>query len=373
MTTPASEFDRAGAVLTVDLDAVVANWRAMKALLRPGADCGAAVKADAYGLGVARVAPALFAAGCRRFFVAGIDEGVELRGLLPDRAAEIYVLAGPLPRTEADFAAHGLRPVLNAPWQVALWARATDPSAPPCALHVDTGMSRLGLSPAEVDALAADAAPLAALRPALVMSHLACSEDESEPKNAEQRAAFLAARTKLPPLPASLANSGGVLLGHDYHFDLVRPGAALYGLAPRPDAAAMIAQVVRLQGKILQLRDVDSPMTVGYGATHRIRRKGRLATVAVGYADGYLRSLGNRGHAVIGGVRVPVVGRVSMDLITIDVSEAPDHLVRPGGMVDLIGPGHSADDLAAEAGTIGYEILTSLGRRYARRYIGGGA
>jgi alanine racemase len=371
MMNPTSEFDRAGAVLTIDLDALVANWRALRGLLRPGADCGAAVKANAYGLGMARIAPALFAAGCRRFFVAEIEEGIELRGLLPDHTAEIYVLAGPLPRTEADFAAHDLRPVLNAAWQVELWARSAGPAMPPCALHLDTGMSRLGLSPAEVDALAAAPATLAATRPALVMSHLACSEDPAETKNAEQLAAFLAGRAKLPQLPASFANSGGILLGHDYHFDVVRPGAALYGLVPRPDAAALIAQVVRLQGKILQVRDVDSPMTVGYGATHRVGRKGRLATVAAGYADGYLRSLSNRGHAVVGGVRVPVVGRVSMDLITIDVTEAPDHLVRPGALVDLIGPGHTVDDLAAEAGTIGYEVLTSLSRRYARRYVGG--
>lgn len=367
MTT--SEFDRAGAVLTVDLGAVVANWRSLRALLRTGADCGAAVKADAYGLGMERVAPALAAAGCRRFFVATIDEGIALRRLLA--AAEIYVLAGPLPDTEGEFVAHGLRPVLNAPWQVALWAKAGGPTTPPSALHLDTGMSRLGLAAGELDALAADTATLAAIRPALAMSHLACSEDEDEPMNGRQLAAFRAARAKLPCMAASLANSGGILLGPDYHFDLVRPGAALYGLVPRPDAAPLIAQVVRLQGKILQVRDVDSPMTVGYGATHRVGRKGRLATVAAGYADGYLRSLGNRGHAVLGGVRVPVVGRVSMDLLTVDISEVAAHVGQPGELVDLIGPGHTVDDLAAEAGTIGYEILTSLGRRYARRYVGG--
>ncbi len=362
--------DRAGAVLTIDLDAIAANWRTLKDHLAPGADCGAAVKADAYGLGVDRVAPVLFGQGCRRFFVATIDEGIALRGLLP--AAEIYVLCGPLPRTNAAFVEHGLRPVLNTPGQIAQWeAAAALPDAPPCALHIDTGMSRLGLAGDELAALAAEPRTVAGLRPALVMSHLARSEDEDAPMNARQLAAFRAARAMLPGLPASLANSGGILLGEAYHLDLVRPGAALYGLPPRPDAAAIIAQVVRLQGKIIQVRDVDTPMTVGYGASHRIGRKGRLATVAVGYADGYLRSLSNRGHAVVASMRVPIVGRVSMDLMTIDVTEVPEALARPGDLVDLIGPGYTADDMAADAGTIGYEVLTSLGRRHHRRYVGG--
>lgn len=358
--------DRAGAVLTVDLDAVAANWRALRDRLGPGCHCGAAVKADAYGVGVAKVAPVLYAQGCRHFFVATIDEGIELRALLPAAEARIWVLCGPLPRTEADFLHYDLRPVLNTPEQVAQW-RASGGGNTPYAVHLDTGMSRLGLSAAEVDALAPD------LKPALVMSHLARSEEEDEAMNGRQLAAFRTARAKLPCAHASLANSGGILLGTEYHFDIARPGAALYGLLPRPRDAAFIAQVVRLQGKILQVRDVDSPMTVGYGATHRVGRKGRLATVAVGYADGYFRALSNRGHAVVGGMRVPVVGRVSMDLITIDVSDAPDAAVQVGGFVDLIGPGLSVDDLAAEAGTIGYEILTSLGRRYHRRYVGGAA
>lgn len=370
MTT--SELDRAGAVLTIDLDALVANWRTMSGLLRPGTECGAAVKADAYGTGVARVAPALFLAGCRRFFVATIDEGIALRQILPQRTAEILVLGGPMPRTEPEFFAHHLRPVLNTVQQLDLWAAtACRPQRPDCVIHADTGMSRLGLAATELDALAADAALLAALRPTLLMSHLACSEVEDEPMNGAQLARFRAARAKMPCMAASFANSGGVLLGPEYHFDLVRPGAALYGLVPRPDAAPLIRQVVQLQGKILQVRDVDSPMTVGYGATHRVRRKGRLATVAVGYADGYLRSLSSRGHAVLGGIRVPVVGRVSMDLITVDITDVPTPLGQPGEFIDLIGPGHTADDLAAEAGTIGYEILTSLGSRHMRRYVGG--
>lgn len=363
-----SAIDRAGALLTINLDAIAANWRALKGLMRPGADCAAAVKGDAYGLGAAAVAPALYAAGCRRFFLATIDEALALRPLLPDDAA-LIVLGGPLPRTEGDFVENGLWPVLNAPEQVARWAAVEGPK-PPCVVHLDTGMNRLGLTRAELERLA-DA--IAVLRPALVMSHLACSEDAEQPMNAAQLGRFEAMRAMLPPCPASLANSGGIFLGAAFHFQLTRPGAALYGIVPCPAAVPVLQQVVALQGRILQVRDVDSPQTVGYGATHRFRRKGRVATVAAGYADGYLRSLGNKGYGILGGIRVPLVGRVSMDLITFDVTEVPEPLARPDAFIDLIGPGHTADDLAAEAGTIGYEILTSLGARYHRRYAGGPA
>jgi alanine racemase len=363
-----SAHDRACALLTIDLDAIVANWRALKGLMRPGADCAAAVKGDAYGLGAVRVAPALYAAGCRKFFLATIDEALTLRPLLPADAA-LIVLGGPLPRTEVDFVEHGLWPVLNSPEQVARWAAVAGPK-PPCVVHLDTGMNRLGLTRRELEGLA-DA--IAALRPELVMSHLACSEDAGEAMNAAQRDRFEAMRAMLPPCPASFANSGGIFLGQAFHFQLTRPGAALYGLVPCPAAAPILQQVVALQGRILQVRDVDSPQTVGYGASHRVRRKGRVATVAVGYADGYLRSLGNRGHGILGGIRVPLVGRVSMDLITFDVTEVPEPLARPDDFIELIGPGHTVDDLAAEAGTIGYEILTNLGSRYLRSYAGGSA
>ena len=366
-----SASDRAGALLTIDLDGVAANWRALNDRIASTVHCGAAVKADAYGLGAARVAPALYAAGCRRFFLATIDEAITLRPHLPDDAA-LIVLGGPLPGTNEDFVEHGLWPVLNTPQQVAQWSEAVESGGPvpPCVVHVDTGMSRLGLTVAELDH---GAERLAALRPALVMSHLACSEDGAEPMNAAQLATFRAMRLRLPDSAASLANSGGIFLGAAYHFDLVRPGAALYGVSPNPEAAAVLRQVIALQGRILQVRDVDSPQTVGYGATHRIRRKSRLATVAAGYADGYLRSLSNRGHGIVGGIRVPLVGRVSMDLIIFDVTDAPEPLVRPGGFVELIGPDHTVDDLATEAGTIGYEILTSLSPRYHRSYLGGAA
>jgi alanine racemase len=360
--------DRAGAVLTIDLAAIVANYRLLCRRLG-AATCAAVVKADAYGLGARQVAPALARVGCRHFFVATLDEAIALRALLADAA--IGVLNGLLPGTEASFAEHRLLPVLNDLGQLARWAdfATARAAAMPAILHLDTGMSRLGLTPAEVDRLAAEPGRLTGVELAYLMSHLACADAPEHPLNARQLAGFRAALARLPAAPVSLANSSGIFLGSDYHFDLARPGVALYGVAPQSGRPNPMAQVVHLKGRILQVRDVDSPLTVGYGATHQITRAGRLATIAVGYADGYLRSLSNRAHAVIGDVRVPVVGRISMDLITVDVTAAPPQAARPGEWVELLGPRHGVDALAAEAGTIGYEVLTALGRRYHRVYL----
>ncbi|MFN4281458.1 MAG: alanine racemase [Alphaproteobacteria bacterium] len=382
--------DLAGGILRVDLGAIVANWRLLAGKLAagaacagvvqgaacaavvPGAACAAVVKADAYGLGMAEVAPALHAAGCRTFFVALPEEGVALRALLPD--AEIHVFAGATEATLTDLLRHRLIPALNSLDQIAAaTARARASGLPVAAdIHIDSGMNRLGLEPREVAALAADPGLLAGLDIRLVMSHLACADEPDHAMNAAQLARFTAARAQVPALAAakaSLANSAGIFLGPGYHFDLARPGAALYGLKPQVSAANPMRQAVRLQGKILQVRDVDTPMTVGYGAAHRVTGKARIATVGVGYADGYRQSLTNRGHAYLGDLRVPVVGRVSMDLIALDVSQAPAALAAPGALVDLLGPRHGPDDLAVEAGTIGYEILTGLGRRFARIYV----
>lgn len=233
-------------------------------------------------------------------------------------------------------------------------------------------MSRLGLSPAEVEALAAAPERLQGIDLRYLVSHLACAEEADNLMNARQRHAFVAARGKLPPAPASLANSSAIFLGPEYHFDLARPGVALYGVNPTPDAANPMAEVVRLKGKITQLREIDTPQTVGYGATYRAPGRRCIATVPVGYADGFPRALSGRGRGSIAGVSVPIVGRVSMDLITLDVTEAPDGAARVGALVDLIGGGVPIDEVAASAGTIGYEILTNLGGRYHRRYLGGG-
>lgn len=368
--------DTAGAILTIDLDAIAGNWRLLRGKLAPGAACAAVVKADAYGLGATRVAPALARAGCRDFFVATLDEGIALRAVLPEAA--VHVLGAPIPSNEPEFAAHHLIPTLNSPNDVAAWIafgrRGGHPL--PADMHVDTGMRRLGLSAKELAALCDAPEKLRALTLDYFISHLACADEPDHPLNREQWRAFTDAIALVrdarggAPVKTSFANSSGIFLGPEYHFDLARPGAALYGIAPQSGAPNPLAQVVRLQGKILQVRDVDTPQTVGYGATHRITGPGRIATVAAGYADGYPRSLSNKGVCFIGDFQVPVVGRVSMDLITLDVTAVPESLARPGALVDLIGPRNPVDSVGDAAGTIGYEVLTRLGKRYHRVYVG---
>ncbi len=368
----------AGATLTVDLDAIAANYRLLAGKVGGVARCAASVKADAYGLGIGPVARALDRAGCARFFVATVDEGIRLRRLLPNSV--IYVLHGVLAGGVGDCVEHDLRPVINSLGDLEICNAAVGRRGSiVAALHIDTGMARLGLTAEEVAALAAEPQRLARLGAVLLMSHLACADEPDHLMNRQQRMRFDAACARLQHALAfrprlverSLVGSSGIFLGPDFHYDLARPGAAIYGLAPFPNTANPMRQVIRLQGKILQVRRVDRGGTVGYGATHRFARPARVATVGAGYADGYLRSLGNHGSAYVGESRVPVVGRVSMDLITLEVSALPEEATRPGTPVDLIGPHNPVDALAAEAGTIGYEILTALGKRYARRYVRG--
>lgn len=366
------DFQRAGARLLVDLDAVAANWRLLSALVAPAAQAAAVVKANAYGLGASVVAPALAAAGCRRFVVATLDEALALRPLLGQ--ADILVLSGPFPGSESDFAEAGLIPALNSPDQIERWAAfaARRERRFPTAIHVDTGMARLGLSAVELAALAGDADRLAALSPVLVMSHLACADEPGHPLNALQRDRFAQARQRLPGLPGSLAASSGIFLGPDFHADWVRPGVALYGVNPCPGEPNRMNRAVRLQVRIIQVRDVDAGESVGYGSTYHSPDRGRVAVAAAGYADGLFRSLSNRGSGYLKEWRVPMVGRVSMDLVTFDVSHVPEAIAQPGAVIDLIGPDHDLDALAGEAGTIGYEVLTALGARYRRVYTGAG-
>jgi alanine racemase len=358
---------RAGSVLEIDLGAIVANWRLLAARAGP-AQCAAVVKANGYGLGAAPVAKALRAAGCRLFFVATLDEGIGLRDAL-GQESEIAVLNGPLPGTVEEFAAHALIPVLNEPGQMEKWRKlAEERGGLPAILHVDTGMSRLGLSAREFAAFADDLPRWKAIRWRLLMSHLACADTPEYELNETQRRRFEAARQRLPEMPASLAASSGIFLGPGYHFDLVRPGAALYGVNPQPGEPNPLRPVVRLCGKILQIREIDRGESVGYGAAHIMDSPGRVATVAVGYADGWLRSLSQRGCGHIAGTRVPLLGRVSMDLLTFDVSAVDPALAHPGAMIELLGESYVVDDVAADAGTIGYEILSALGSRYHRIY-----
>ncbi|HYM32692.1 MAG TPA: alanine racemase [Candidatus Cybelea sp.] len=359
----------ASAILTLDLAALAENWRRL-CRLAEGAEVAAVVKANGYGIGAAPVAKALRAAGCRSFFVAHASEGLTLRRTLPD--ADIYVLHGLLPGEEPAAQAAGLIATLNDLPQIDICAALGRRGRPlPAALHIDTGMTRLGLSEPDVHELARNPARLAGLDLRLVMSHLACSEEDGNPMNPRQLAEFERLRALLPAAPASLANSAGIFLGPPYRFEMVRAGVALYGANPLERGVNPMVQVVHLQGRILQTRRVDSPRTVGYGATHLADRSARIATVGVGYADGYPRSLGNRGFAHVGSQRVPVVGRVSMDLITLDVTRLPADAAEPGTLVDLMGGNVDIDELAVAAGTNTYELLTRLGPRYRRIYTGG--
>lgn len=351
----------AAARLDIDLGAVVANWRTTAALSHTRS--AGVVKADAYGVGLVEVAGALGAAGCDTFFVARLSEGVALRPHQPK--ARIYVLDGATPDTVPTLVAHTLTPVLNSLEQIAAWQSIARRDA---AIHIDTGMNRLGLPPDELATLVAESRTrLKGLSLVLLLSHLACADDPAHPMNPLQRDRFRAALAKLPPAPASLASTGGVLLGRDYAFDLVRPGVGLYGGNPQPGRPNAFRRVVRLTGKILQLTRVDASHSVGYGASYRPAQRSLVATVALGYADGLMRVLGNRGKAAIGGALVPIIGHVSMDMITLDVSalKAPPAV---GDDVEFLGDTISLETLAADCGTISYEILTSLSRRARRLY-----
>ncbi len=363
----------AAGVLLVDRAAIADNYRSLKAAFLEKA-VAAVVKADGYGLGAEEVVPALVKAGARSFFVAQLDEALKLRPLL-DRchpAIALYVLNGLMPGSETLFADNTILPVLNSLGEIAAWgafARRRE-TALPAAVHLDSGMCRLGLPPDEVERLRADPGALEGIVPTCILSHLACAEDADDPMNARQLAYLRQALTALPRTPVSFCNSSGIFLGRDYHFDLGRPGVALYGGNPTPAAPNPMRPVVRLLARILQIRAIDAPQTVGYGATHRATGPARIATVAAGYADGYLRSISSRGHAWVAGHRVPVVGRVSMDLLALDVTEVAAEAVRPGDWAELLNAEQTVDALAAEAGTISYEILTSLGARYHRVYLG---
>jgi alanine racemase len=358
--------ERAGAFLTIDLDAIVANWRLLSERSAP-AECAAVVKADAYGLGAAQVSAALETAGCRTFFVAHLDEGAALRPALR-RDSRILVLNGAPRGTEGDFAAGKLIPVVNSLGALARWrdhAQALGERLP-TVLQVDSGMSRLGLAAADVATISNTPSLLDGLSVELVMSHLACADEPDHPANELHRSAFDRFRAMLPAAPASLANSSGIFLGDGFHFDLARPGAALYGVNPTPHEANPMHGVVGLGARIIQLRDVEVGTGVGYGHAASAGRPSTLATISLGYADGWPRNAA--AAAFFRNQRLPVIGRVSMDSMVVDTTECADP-PREGDPVDLIGPNQSVDDVAASAGTIGYEILTRLGRRFQRRYL----
>ncbi len=355
--------------LIIDLGAIAANWRDLARLVAPAA-CAAVVKADAYGLGIGQVAPALWQAGCRSFFVAHLSEGIGLREVLP--GAEIFVLNGIPPGEEdAGFAA-GLTPVVNGLEDLARLKMASSGRCElPIALHIDTGINRLGLNHEELVRLRAEPELLARVRVVLAMSHLVISEAPAHPLNRRQQERFARALPSLPAAHASLANSSGIFLGPAFHFELVRPGAALYGVNPLPGRANPMRSVVTLKARVLKLQDVAPGETVGYGADFLVTRPSRIATLSIGYADGLPRRLGNRGHVFAAGTMLPIVGRVSMDTMTVDATELPGGMLAAGAFVEVIGPHVAVDRIAADADTIGYEILTGLGSRAARVYVNG--
>jgi alanine racemase len=363
-----SNSDFEAARLTVRLGAIVSNYRVCQRLSGPAAVAGV-VKADGYGMGAVAVTRALAEAGCDTFFVARLEEGVQLRPIVPQ--ARIFVLDGAMPDSVPALITHRLTPVLNSLGQIAGWNAAAEEmkSTLDAAIHIDTGMNRLGLASDELSMLASGwNRRLENLRPVLLMSHLACADDPKAKMNSVQLDRFHTALAMLPPTPASLASTGGVLLGKDYAFDIVRPGIGLYGgnVQNQPENPFSVAAV--LTTRVLQLRRVDSGRSVGYGATFRTKGPTVLAVVALGYADGLLRVISNQGHAAIAGRRVPVAGRVSMDLTTLDVTNVPADSISTETEVEFFGDTISLEEAAKAGNTAAYEILTSLTSRVPRHY-----
>jgi alanine racemase len=369
----AAEAAEAGGLLTIDLAAIEANWKMLASTTVP-VECAAVVKGDGYGCGLEPVTRALSRAGCRTFFVADVAEGRRVRAIAPD--ATVYVLNGVMPGSAQALANDYLQPVINSTTELAEWDAfvAINKWRGGAALHVDTGMNRLGIT---VDEAVAIAPRLQSENHGftLLMSHLACAEIPDHPMNDRQIHLFREVRILYRGLASSLANSSGIFLGGTVYCDLVRPGVALYGVNPTPGKQNPMRPAVELKGRIIQVRTVGKGESVGYGAAFTVSRPSRIAIVAVGYADGYLRSAAAaRGkpaaEVVVAGRRCPVAGRVSMDLLAVDIGELAEGAVRRGDLATLIGDGMSIDDLAAGMGTIGYEVLTNLGRRYHRVYRG---
>ncbi|WP_375570030.1 alanine racemase [Ahrensia marina] len=367
-TTDFNTVDHSGGHLTVNLGSIAQNWRLLAKLAAPG-ECAGVVKGNAYGIGLEPVAHTLWNAGCKTFFVALPQEAFELRTYLPD--ATIYCLGGLTPTGAADYAAHRINPCLNTMDEVREWAALDGEHQ--AALHVDTGMTRLGLTMEEASSLALDNALLGRLNLTHVMSHLACADEPTHPLNNVQIANFEQVRSLFPGLPGSLANSAGTLQGARFRHDLARPGIALYGGQSVVPAPEVLHPVVTLEARVMQVRLAKAGDIVGYGATKTLERDSRIAILGVGYADGYHRLVGNApdAHVMINDQPAPMLGRVSMDLIATDITEPHFDDVRPGMFVELINSKLTVDVVAGWAKTIGYEVLTGLGPRYRRTFLGG--
>lgn len=361
----------AGGVLTIDLSAIEANWKRLRSIAMP-AECGAVVKGDGYGCGLEPVVAQLYHGGCTTFFTADLSEGKRARAIAPE--AIIYVLNGLPPGSGPVFAEHYLQPVIGSTSELAEWDTFCTAGGwhGGFALHVDTGMNRLGVT---VEEAAAIAPRLSSENHGmtLLMSHLISAETPDNARNHDQLLGFREIRRLFRGIPASLANSSGVFLGRNAFCDLVRPGVALFGLNPTPGKENPMRRVVELKARITLIRRVEIAQTVGYNATWTARRPSRIAIIGVGYADGYFRAAGGDdnkpgGHVLVAGVKCPIVGRISMDLTAIDITDLPPNAAKRGDFVTLIGEGLELEEVAEQAGTIGYEVLTNLGHRYARIY-----
>lgn len=365
----------AGAILSINVGAIVSNWKELSSYVPDGVDVSAVVKSNAYGLGAVKIAPSLQRAGCKTFFVAYLEEGIEIRRAV-GAEPHIFVLHGPAKGTEGEFISYNLTPILNTFEQIDNWI-AYSVSAEhkfPCGIHFDTGMSRLGIPTKEAEELFGTYSDkLKSLNISLVMSHLASPDDKESPQSAKQLFHFTKIKSALTDIldysPLySLSATAGIFLGKDYAFDIVRPGAGIYGIHDTDELK--LKSVVALDAKILQIQSADVGQSVGYGATYTFKKDGKIATAGIGYGDGFSRQLSNKGFGYIGDFKVPIIGRVSMDLTTFDVSEVPEDVLANAQSIEIIGSHRTIFDIARETGSISYEILDSLKNRYYRQYVG---
>ncbi|AIL64787.1 Alanine racemase, catabolic [Rickettsiales bacterium Ac37b] len=358
----------ADAILNVDLNSIVYNYLFLKKKLNT-VECGAVVKANAYGIGANHVASTLAKYGCKHFFVANLEEAISLRAILT-KQYNIYVLHGVFPNQEQEFIHYNLTPILNDIYQIKIWNcfASTKKIQLPAILYIDTGLSRLGLTTYDALDLFYNQTLVANLNILYLMSHLSAADNPTHPLNAEQLKKMSIIQKYMPNTHITFVNSSGIFLGTNYHFHLARPGMALYGLNPTPQSKNPMHNVIYLSSKIIQVRNNIKQSPVGYGGSYYAERNSVIATVAIGYADGYFRSLSNNSICYINGYKAPVIGRVSMDLITLDVTNVPAHFIYPGQSVEIIGDNITVDQLAKYANTLGYEILTNLGHRFKLVY-----
>lgn len=354
-------------VLEVDTKAIAHNYKALKHFL-PHSTCTAVLKADAYGFGIKAIAPVLREEGCQHFFVAHIEEGIVLRSLLNDPV--IYVLSGLLPQTEGYFIEHSLTPIINDFEMLNKWVEEGQKRQKklPCALHIDTGMRRNGFDSINLGKLFTSSALLNNLDVHFVMSHLVSSQTPHDPLNHQQKELFDHLRQQLPQAKASLADTGGIYLGPAFHYDFIRTGKGLFGLYTPPKDQSPLQPCLRFLGRVLQIRAAHKGETVGYGATHTLTRNSKLATIGIGFADGYDLRLSNNGFASFQQVKAPVVGRISMDYTVVDVTDVPESLCYVGGWAELINQTMTLDTLAHSIGTHSRELSTGFSSRVTRIY-----